>query len=92
MWHKVDKNKAINKVEDKGSGNQPFFKKVQAANHGLLFRMKRFDMFGEQIKLTYRGDYKYRTKLGAILTIIFLLSIGAYGLIILVQFYSIYVQ
>ena len=50
----------------------------------MMNKLKRFDMFGEQIKLTYKGDYKYRTKLGALMTIIFLVLVLTYASFVLV--------
>jgi hypothetical protein len=45
------------------------------------FRQKflGFDVFGEQVKLTYQGKWKYQTVFGAALTIILFMILAVYA-------------
>lgn len=47
-----------------------FSQRAQQAKKGVMAKLRRADFFGEQIKLTFQGDFKYRTNFGAILTFI----------------------
>lgn len=91
MWPKKKEPKPARLEQP--NPNEDFFKHSHPPKSGkdLLHKCKRFDIFGAPIRLSYRGDYKYRTKVGSIMTLLFLLAIFTYGIILLLQFYSIYV-
>ena len=42
-------------------------------------KFKEMDLYGEQVSLTYKGDQSYKTIPGAIVSLIVLLTIFAFG-------------
>ena len=42
-------------------------------------KLKGLDIYGEQIKLTYKGDDTFKTNIGSIFSIILLMILGSYG-------------
>jgi large-conductance mechanosensitive channel len=60
------------------------FSKKKSCASDLSSKLKSLDIYGEQIKLTFKGDDTFKTSIGAVISAIVLFMLGAWALFLII--------